>query len=63
MHRKQSIPDLEALMMSVTFCMKMRPLSCIFGLPFLSTMGREDILFLGLFLSMSLQHRRIDSKK
>jgi hypothetical protein len=36
-------------MVSVTFCMKMRPLSCNFGLPSLVTKVRVDILFFGLF--------------
>lgn len=60
---KKSIPALVAFRMSVTFCMKMRPLSCILGFPFLSTSGREDILFFGLLRSMSLQQSNMDSKK
>ena len=49
-------------MVSVTFCMKMRPLSCNFGFPSLVTRDRVDILFFGLLTLISLQQRRIISK-
>jgi len=50
-------------MVSVTFCMKMRPLSCNFGFPSLVTRDRVDILFFGLLTLISLQQRRIISKR
>lgn len=58
-----SVPGLAAETRSVTFCIKMRPLSCSLGLPRLSTSCLFEYLFLGLDRSMSLQQRRMVSKR
>lgn len=54
------LPGLDIFSVSVTFCMKMRPLSCNFGLPEGSF---RLFLFLSFFMSISLQHSRIMEKR
>lgn len=51
------VPGLLWHTVSVTFCMKMRPLSCSRVLPFLSTAFFD--LFFDLLGLISLQHSRI----
>ena len=57
------LPGFWSEIVSVTFCMKIRPLSCSFGFPSLVTSERVDILFFGLLTLISLQQRRIISKR
>ena len=57
------IPGFCSEIVSVTFCIKMRPLSCSFGFPSFVTSDRVDILFFGLLTLISLQHRRIISNR
>jgi hypothetical protein len=59
----EEIPGFCSEIVSVTFCMKMRPFSCSFGFPSFVTSDRVDILFLGLLTLISLQQRRIISKR
>lgn len=56
-------PGFCSEMVSVTFCMNMRPFNCNFGFPSFVTNDLVDILFFGLLMLISLQHRRIISNK
>jgi hypothetical protein len=57
------LPGFCSDIVSVTFCMKIRPFSCSFGFPSFVTSDLVDILFFGLLTLISLQQRRIISKR
>ena len=50
-------------MVSVTFCIKIRPFSCSFGFPSFVTKDLVDILFFGLLTLISLQQSSIISNR